>query len=317
MEWYVPLLWVAAVALAVFGITLIAAFVCFLRLFYRKDRKKEEYPTPRGEIYEPYRPRMKEWLDEARSYPYRALTLRSHDGLLLSGKYFEFDPAYPTEILFHGYRGTAQADLSGGVCRCRALGHNALIVDHRAAGESAGRIITFGERERLDALAWVSFFLAEIDPDARIILTGISMGAATVLLASAEELPPNVVGVLADCGYSSTREIVSKVMREMRLPPAIFYPLVRLGARLYGGFDPDAHAPVRAMAACRLPVLFIHGDADAFVPLEMSQKNYDACASENKRLVVTPGAGHGLCFPADEAAYLTALSDFFDPLTKA
>lgn len=310
---FLVLLWCAVGLLA---LILIAAFACFLRLFYRKDRKKEEYPTPRGEIYEPYRPRMKEWLDEARSYPYRALTLRSHDGLLLSGKYFEFDPAYPTEILFHGYRGTAEADLSGGVCRCRMLGHNALIVDHRAAGESRGRVITFGERERLDALAWVELFLREVNADARIILTGISMGAATVMLAAGENLPPNVVGVLADCGYTSTREIVSKVMREMHLSPAVFYPLVRLGARIFGGFDPDAHAPVRALANARVPVLFIHGDADAFVPAEMSRRNYEACGSENKRLVLTPGAGHGLCFPADEAAYLAALSDFFDPLTK-
>lgn len=312
MEWYVPLICVAAVA----ALVLVAALVCFLRLFYRKDAKKTEYPMPEGEIYDPYRPRMREWLDEARSYPHRVLKMRTQDGLTLVGKYFEFDRAYPTEILFHGYRGTAEADLSGGVCRCRALGHNALIVDHRAAGASEGRIITFGERERLDALAWVAFFLSEVNPDARIILTGISMGAATVLLAAGEPLPPNVVGVLADCGYSSTREIVSKVMREMHLPPAVFYPLVRLGARIYGGFDPDAHSPVRAMASCRLPVLFVHGDADAFVPAEMSRKNYDACASGNKRLVITPGAGHGLCFPVDEGAYLSALSDFFDPLTE-
>lgn len=311
MEWYIPFICLFALLLVV----ALAALICFLRLFYRADAPREEYPMPRGKIYDPYRPRMRQWLDEARAYPHRALTMRTHDGLLLSGKYFEFAAGAPTEILFHGYRGTAEADLSGGVARCRMLGHNALIVDHRAAGQSQGRVITFGERERLDCVAWVNFFLREVDPDARIILTGISMGAATVMLAAAQSLPANVVGVLADCGYTSTREIVSKVMREMHLPPAIFYPLVRLGARIYGGFDPDAHAPVRAMADCRLPVLFIHGDADAFVPAEMSRRNYEACAAENKRLILTPGAGHGLCFPVDEAAYLSALADFFDPLT--
>jgi fermentation-respiration switch protein FrsA (DUF1100 family) len=218
--------------------------------------------------------------------------------------------------MFHGYRGTAERDLSGAVYRCFSLGRNALIVDHRASGTSDGHVITFGAKERYDCLTWVDFVLREIDPDAKMILTGISMGAATVMLASALDLPRNVVGVLADCGYTSAREIIYKVARDMHLPPAFLYPFARLGARLLGGFDPDDASPVHAMADCHLPIIFFHGDSDGFVPCEMSRENYNACASKQKRLVITSGAGHGLCFSVDQDTYFAALKAFFEPILQ-
>ena len=233
----------------------------------------------------------------------------------LFGTYYEYAPNAPIEILFHGYRGTAERDLSGGVARCFALGRSALIVDQRAAGESEGHVITFGIRESRDVLTWVDYVLREIDPNARIILTGISMGASTVLIASAEPLPKNVVGVLADCGYTSARAIICKVMDGMKLPSKLFYPLVRLGARLYGRFDPDSTSALETVKRTKLPVIFFHGDTDDFVPHSMSMENYEACASE-KRLVIIPNAGHGLCFPVDQEGYLQALREFFGPILK-
>ena len=95
----------------------------------------------------------------------------------------------------------------------------------------------------------------------------------------------------------------------MHLPADLLYPLVRLGALLYGGFDPnDADCP-KALAKATVPVIFFHGDTDDFVPCEMSRENYAACAAP-KRLVVTPGAGHGLCYPADEEGYVAAVRAF-------
>ena len=137
------------------------------------------------------------------------------------------------------------------------------------------------------------------------------MGAATVLTAATLPLPQNVVGVLADCGYTSTREIVKKVMRDMKLPAGLLYPFARLGAILFGHFDPDALSPIESMKKCRLPVIFFHGDTDDFVPCSMSEENYAACTSAHKRLVVVPGAGHGLCFPLEMKSYLAEAGDFF------
>ncbi|MBQ8859066.1 MAG: alpha/beta hydrolase [Clostridia bacterium] len=306
--------WLLGVALFLFFAVLLTAYICFYMVFYASPKSriaKEEYPIPEGEIYEPYRAQMTEWMKAARAYPYREIEITSHDGLRLRGRYYEQEAGAPIELLMHGYRGSADRDLSGGVARCFSLGHNALIVDHRASGRSEGKVITFGILEHRDCLAWVDCILREIDPHARIILTGISMGAATVMIAAGEALPPNVVGVLADCGYTTAKEIICKVIAEMHLPPRLLYPFVRLGGRLFGGFDVDEKAPIEAMRRCRLPVIFFHGDTDDFVPCEMSHRNYEACTGE-KRLVITPNAGHGLCYPADRETYANALREFFD-----
>ncbi len=293
------------------ALTLITSYICFLKIFYSGKRKVlEEYPIPDGEIYEEMRESFVEWLKKVRALPCREVSITSHDGLRLSGRFFEYSPDATIEILFHGYRGCSESDLTGGVLRCRALGHSALIVDHRASGQSEGHVITFGALEKHDCLAWVDFVLKEINPSAKIIITGISMGAATVCLASAEPLPDNVIGVLADCPYTSAEDIIKKIMKEMHLPENLLFPFVRLGARIFGGFDIDEASPVKALEKSRLPVIFFHGDNDAFVPWEMSEKNYSACRSK-KRLVIIKGAGHGLCYPVDREKYLDELRSFF------
>ncbi|MBQ9783987.1 MAG: alpha/beta hydrolase [Clostridia bacterium] len=285
-------------------------------IFYasrREPKKKDPTPTPPGAEYDPHREQMRAWIREVREIPHTDVSIRSHDGLALWGSYYEYKKGAPIEIMFHGYRGSAIRDMSGGVIRCFALERNALVVDQRAAGRSGGHVITFGARESLDCRAWVDFVIQNIDPDAKIILTGISMGAATVMMAGSMEMPPNVVGVLADCGYTSTRAIIKKVIRDMKLPPDLLYPFARLGAILFGHFDPDRDSPVASMGRCHLPVIFFHGDADTFVPCSMSEENYNACTSESKQLVVIPGAAHGICFPVDQKGYLEALDAFFKP----
>jgi len=199
------------------------------------------------------------------------------------------------------------------VARCQRLGHNALVVDQRGCNQSDGHVISFGILESRDCPIWVDYILREINPNATILLTGISMGAATVMIASSRELPKNVVATLADCGYTSAKEIIQKVMRDQEYPVKLLYPLVRLGAKLYGKFDPEETSPIESVKHSRLPILFFHGDADDFVPHEMSLQNYEACTTK-KRMVSVPNAAHGLCFPIDEEAYLREMRDFFDPI---
>ena len=306
--WLIPMAILLCVALLAVAVMLIIFFKIF---FSFRVKSNEEYPTPEGAVYDPYREQMVEWVKEVRAMKHECVSITSYDGLKLRGKYFEYAKGAPIEILFHGYKGSAERDMCGGVHRCFSIGHSALIVDHRASGESEGRVITFGAKESRDCLEWVNFVIKKIDSEARIILTGISMGAATVMIASSMGLPENVVGVLADCGYTSTEAVVRKVMRDLRLPDGLLYPLARLGARIFGGFDTDEVSPIKSMAKCRLPIIFFHGDADGFVPCYMSEENYKACASERKRLVITKGADHGLCFPVDGENYLCELRDFF------
>ena len=306
--WLIPLIIIIVGVIA----ALAAATVCFFKIFYSfRVKTEDEFPIPNGKAYLARREQLVSWVKGARELPHTDVSITSFDGLKLCGKYYEYRKGAPIEILFHGHKGSAERDLSGGVYRCFELGHNALIIDHRASGHSEGRVITFGIKERRDCVDWINFVIKNIDANAKIIITGISMGAATVMMVSAMDLPSNVVGVLADCGYTSSEDVIKKVMRDMKLPADLLYPFARLGARLFGGFDPDEFSPIEAMKKCRLPIIFFHGDADGYVPCYMSEQNFEACSSERKRLVIIESAEHGLCFPTDMKKYVKELDDFF------
>lgn len=306
----------AAVLLAA---VLVISYICYRMAFYaprKEEPQTDEIQIPEGEIYEVFREPMEKWAREVRAMKCEQMSTTSFDGLRLSGRFYEYAPGAPVELMFHGYRGSAERDLSGGVQRCFALGRSALIVDQRCSGKSGGHVITFGIREHKDCLSWLGFMRERFGSDVKIILTGISMGASTVLMAAGERLPDNVIGVLADCGYSSPKEIICKVICQMGLPVKLSYPFVKLGARLFGGFDLEENSPVEAMKKATVPVIFFHGEDDDFVPCEMSRQNYDACASR-KMLATVPGAGHGLSYPVAPERYLQALRDFFGPGASA
>ena len=292
-----------------------AAYACFRMAFYapRKNAvQTDAIDVPEGEIYEPYRPQMERWTREVRAMPREHFTITSFDGLTLHADFFEYAPGAPMEIMFHGYRGSAERDLSGGVQRCFLLGRSVLLVDQRCSRRSGGEIITFGINEHRDCLAWAQFAAQHFGPDQKIILTGISMGAATVMMTADKDLPPNVIGILADCGYSSPKAIICKVIRDMKLPPALGYPFVKLGAKVFGHFDLEADSPEEALKHARVPVIFYHGEADDFVPCDMSRRNFEVCTSR-KALITVPGAGHGLSYPVQPERYLETLRDFFGP----
>ena len=257
---------------------------------------------------------MIDWMKETYAYPCEEFYIKTHDGLTLHACYYETTPGAPIELMFHGYRGCAERDLCGGMQRCFSLGRNAFIVDQRGSGKSDGRVISFGVNESLDCLEWVKFMVEHFGKDVKIILCGISMGASTVMLASGKDLPPNVVGVLADCGYSSAREIIFRVIRQIGLPPKIFYPLVRLGAILFGHFDTNRISPLDAVSKSKVPIIFFHGENDDFVPCEMSKACFGSCPAK-KKLVTIPGAGHGLSYLVDPETYLSSLEEFFPEYT--
>jgi pimeloyl-ACP methyl ester carboxylesterase len=252
---------------------------------------------------------MLKWSREAKKMSFERFSITSFDGLKLCSRYYELSPTSPIEIMFHGYRGNAERDLCGGIQRAFAVGHSVLLIDQRSCGWSEGHVITFGVKEHQDCIRWVNF-ACEAFPGRKLILTGISMGASTVLMASGKTLPDAVVGVIADCGFSSARAIICKTIKDMHLPPKLVYPIIRLGGIIFGRFDTEATPAVEAVKNTTVPVIFLHGDNDAFVPCYMSEQNYAACGSE-KRLVIVDGAGHGLAYPADPERYIAELKSFF------
>ena len=291
----------------------IMAYICFRIAFYvpRRNSEKVEVPgLPEGEVYGAFRESIHRWAEETRAMPHEEFSITSFDGLKLYGKYYEYEKGAPIELMFHGYRGSAERDLAGGVQRCFQLKRSALVVDQRCAGKSEGRVITFGVREHRDCLSWIDFMIKHFGDDVKILITGISMGASTVLIAAGQPLPKNVIGALADCGYNSAKDIIRTVIKQMKLPVTLGYFFVKLGAKVYGRFDPEEFSPEEALKTCTVPVIFFHGEEDDFVPCEMSRVNFNACPTR-KQLITIPGAGHGLSYPKDPKRYLKALSDFF------
>ena len=306
-----PLILVLIIAAALVLLVLLISYLCFRMAFYSPDSDRptpDEIRLPEGSIYVPYHEDMTRWILEMRAMPHEDVSITSFDGLTLHGKFYEYAPDAPIELMIHGWRGTAERDLCGGVQRCFSIGRSVLLIDQRAAGSSEGNVISFGINEHRDCLAWVDF-LCDRFGDRPIILTGISMGASTVMIAAGEELPDNVVGVIADCGFSSAKDIIRKVIRDMKLPPALGYPFVKLGAYLFGGFRLEEKSAVEAMRRCRIPVFFIHGTGDRFVPYEMSRQCYEACAAP-KFLFTVPDAGHGLGYLKDQEGYVRELIRF-------
>lgn len=300
----------AGLALAVF----ITSYVCFRMCFYISNKEKQKnalQELPYGKEFVPYHDIITTWQQEVKTFPCEEFVISSFDGLTLKGKYYESIPGAPIELMLHGYRGNAHRDMSGGVQRSFACGHNAFLIEHRGSGGSDGNIISFGINERKDCLSWIQFIIGHFGPEVRIILTGISMGAATAVMTAGEELPSNVIGVLADCGYTSPKEIICKVIeKDMKLPAKLAYPFVRLAARVFGGFNLEETDSLRALEKCQVPVFFVHGEADGFVPCDMSRRMYAACPGR-KALYTVPGAGHGLAFPVAGEKYIEEVKTFF------
>lgn len=164
-----------------------------------------------------------------------------------------------------------------------------------------------GINERFDCLSWVKYICERFGNDVKIVISGVSMGAATVLMAAELDLPENVIGIIADCPYSSPKEIITKVCCDMRLPANLVYPFVKLSAKLYGHFDLEAADAAEAVCHAKVPVLLIHGEDDRFVPCSMSKKIYDAAKSSNSNADIIietfPEAGHGISFMTDAKRY--------------
>lgn len=308
------------VILGLISLALLTAWICFRRVFYRPNRKPlkdGEYDLPPEDIYKEYHEQMKVWVDQIRKLPKEAVEITSFDGLTLRGYYYERQKGAPVELLFHGYQGSAERDLSGAVERCFRLGRNAILIDHRASGRSDGNVTTFGVNEHKDCLKWVDFAVRKFGDNVKLYIGGVSMGAATVMMAAGKGLKENVVCAVADCGYTSQSEMIQTVIKEMKLPVKILYPFVKLGAKIFGKFDLEEITPLQAMETCKTPIVFIHGDNDTLVPLEMSERLFNACASKNKKFVKIDGAGHGLAYPKDPNGYVNALREFDEELENA
>lgn len=288
-----------------------ASYFCYRLAFSVPEQSKEAlFEMPDTEQYAPYSAEARQMISDALEIPYKEAVVTSYDGLRLFGKCYIASADAPWLIMLHGYRSGAERDFCGGLKFGIDSGFNVLLVDQRAHGKSEGKCLTFGIKERYDCLTWINYVISQAGGSCKIALYGMSMGAATVLMAAGSELPKNVACIVADCGYTSPKAIIKKVIREMHYPVFPTYALVRLGGMLFGGFDIEEYSAVQAMEKCDIPVLFIHGDDDRFVPCDMGRENHRHCRAEGKKLLIVPNAGHGMSYMSDKNAYLGTVSEF-------
>ena len=304
----------------IIGITIIfftTTYICYRMTFFSKKRplKSDKIILPDQGIYALYTNQIKNDILDAEKMPYKSLSVISHDGLTLRGKFYEYQKNAPIEIMFHGYRSNGKRDMSTGIKRAFLCGHSALVVDQRASGESEGHTISFGINESLDALLWAKLANKEFGENVPILLTGISMGGATVTLASCLDLPNNVIGILADCPFHNASDIIKKVIEDMKIPSKIAYPFVKLGAKIYGKFDLEATSSFDAVKNAKVPIIIFHGKIDEYIPYQMSEKLYEVCVTK-KKFVLIDNADHGLCYLVDPDKYLKEAREFFKEIEK-
>lgn len=274
-----------------------------------KTHPADPYAAISGEQYEAVADLILRATRAMEKHRFEPVRITAGDGTKLFGRLYVHDEAAPLQILFHGYRSSAYRDCCGGHALAWKMGFNTLVVDQRAHGDSGGRAITFGIKERYDCLAWVSYAVRRFGPDVKISLTGLSMGAATVLAASELDLPENVACIIADSPFDSPESIIRKVCRDDKLPDKLAWPFIKLGARIYGGFNIGESSAIEAVKHAKVPILLIHGEDDRYVPCPMSRALHENCASRAV-LKTYPGAGHGLAYMVDPEGYEIAVYDF-------
>lgn len=238
------------------------------------------------------------------------VNIKSEDGLQLAAYWISAENARGTVLLAHGYRSNMRCEFCAGMQYFHELGYNILVPYQRSHGLSQGRFITFGVKESGDMLRWIEFHNQNLS-QLPMMLYGISMGATTLLNLADQDLPHNVKGIIADCGFTSPAQILKVVFEKTVHLPA--YPTLwaaDIFARLFAGFSIYEKDTRKILASSKLPVLLIHGREDDFVPHIMSCQAYDSCTGQ-KDLLLVEKAGHGVSFLVSADEYLEKVMNFF------
>lgn len=295
---------------AVLGVCLLVFAVTFilLKLNMRPGRPPElaDAAVAGRTRWAPYAGTVSRLILELRGLPWEDVYTTS-DGLSLHARLLR-GRGGDNVILVHGYRSSGENDFAGIAQYYMARGFGVLLIDQRAHGRSEGREICFGTREREDVRRWVDFARANLE--GRLWLYGVSMGAATVLMAAGEGFDTRVEGIVADSSFTSPRDVLAYQMtRQYHLPQFPFVPIGTLAGMLIAGRDFACGSVLRAAESAREPVLFVCGAEDRSLPPGSTEKLREARGGRDPMLVV-PGAKHALCWLQDPEGYARALDGF-------
>ncbi|WP_163971186.1 alpha/beta hydrolase [Oceanobacillus halotolerans] len=257
------------------------------------------------------------WRDWVGEQDFDEWEITSYDDLTLKGYYLEAkEPTNKTVILAHGYLGNAKQMGLYGQHYYEELGYNLLMPDARGHGQSGGDYIGFGWHDRLDYLDWIDQVIEKVGSDSEIILHGVSMGAATVLMTSGEDLPANVQAIVADSPYTNVKELFSYQLERMfHLPDFPVLPTTSLVTKLRAGYSLTEASALDQVKKAEVPILYIHGNDDTFVPTENAKTLYKHTGSEAD-LVLFDGSSHGEAFVIHQERYIEELTSFLQTYMK-
>ena len=234
-----------------------------------------------------------------------------NDNLKLAGFYVE-NPKEKTNklaIIIHGYFSN-HLDMTVQAKIFQDLGYNIFCPDLRAHGESKGKTVGMGYFDKKDMIKWVDFLINKFGKETQIVIFGWSMGGATTCLMGGEKLPENVKCLIADCAYSTAYEEFKHVLKSKKVPVFPLMQMTNLAAKMYGEYYLKEADCLKAVEKSTLPILFIHGKDDTFVPACMTDELYDAKATGDKQKEIFEGAEHCKSFVTDKDRYVKILTDW-------
>lgn len=307
------------VGILLFAVLLVACSVfvseyLFKIIIYRQKKSSSQKDIDAVASWYRHYPIAKEgrrWLE---GMPYINVYIKSFDGLRLYGALLE---NYSDKIVIcvHGFTGSGKKDFASLAQAYYKNGYNVLLVDNRAHGQSEGKYVGFGVVDRFDLRNWVKYVINRFGSNVQIFLHGISMGAATVLMASSI-MPKNVRGIIADCGFTSVYEIFEYVLkRDYHLPKFPIIYLTNIMSKIRAGYGYKDVNTTAEIARSDIPILFIHGENDEFVPLWMTMKNYSHCKAY-KELFIVRESEHAESHYIDKKGYERRILTFIEKISK-
>lgn len=304
------------ILLSIAALYFLFTFILFITAFRRFPGNRTPSATKNksdGSMPDSFRLAIEEGADWYKAQETEEIFIDSFDGLKLRATYL---PAEGEQrglfIGIHGYRSSPLHDMGASAKYYHDLGFSLLLPSQRACGGSEGKYITFGARERSDVKSWCDYAYERFGDGTPIVLAGISLGSSSVLMSLEFPMPETLCAVIADCGFSSVYDELESVMESQThfTPKAVIWG-VNLWCRLFAGFDVSTVTTEKALSINKIPILFIHGESDRFVPTKFSQVNYELCTAE-KEIFTVPGAGHGLSYLVDMDGYHKRVEAFLD-----
>lgn len=281
-------------------------FVFFNMAFVRKNNATVG-DVENSNYLKPYLEKLRPGIEFIDNHPYDEVSILSFDGLKLYGRYYT-NNSDKTVILVHGYRSSGKHDFSGALKFYYDYDFNVLLIDQRSHGKSEGKLITFGVKESFDVRDWAEFLNKKYNPKS-IVLSGVSMGGATVAFAFKRGLPKNVKCVISDCGFTSPEAIIRKVGYDRFKINAKFYmPFLNAMTHIFGRFS-IYETTTDALKDNKIPIVFIHGEKDNFVPVEMSREALKT-AGEYGCGIFVKEADHGLSYLVETERVTKEISSF-------